>query len=71
LQAEASINPLKGFTFYTGAEYISAPFLFDQLYEYAGKRRIDSFKFRDCDRYSKQFFLILIALLFIRTLSKP
>ncbi|HQN62923.1 MAG TPA: phytoene desaturase family protein [Flexilinea sp.] len=40
---------LKGFTFNTGAEYISAPFLFDQLYEYAGKRRIDSFKFRDCD----------------------
>lgn len=42
-------STINGFRFNIGAEYITAPFLFDQLYEYAGKRRIDAIKFLDFD----------------------
>lgn len=40
-----------GFCFNYGAEFVTAPFLFDQLFETAGKKRIEYFKFREVEPF--------------------
>ncbi|NMA12935.1 MAG: phytoene desaturase [Chloroflexi bacterium] len=40
-----------GFRFNYGAEFVTAPFLFDQLFETAGKKRIEYFKLRDVEPF--------------------
>lgn len=45
-----------GFRFNFGAEFVTAPFLFDQLFEAAGKRRIDFFKFREVEPFIQAVF---------------
>ena len=47
---------VNGFQFNTGAEIITAPFLFDQLFECAGKHRIDSIKFLEVDPIFQAIF---------------
>ncbi len=44
------------FRFNYGAEYIAAPFLFDQLFEYAGKRRVDFIRFKDSEPVFQAIF---------------
>jgi phytoene desaturase len=51
LGGRAYVYELNGFKFDGGPTVITAPFLFDELFELAGKRREDYFQFTPCDPF--------------------
>lgn len=55
LGGRASVYRVNGFTFDAGPTVITAPFLFDDLWAVAGKRREDDVRFVPCDPFYRIF----------------
>jgi phytoene desaturase len=55
LGGRASVYRINGFTFDAGPTVITAPFLFDDLWAVAGKRRDDDVRFVPCDPFYRIF----------------
>ncbi|PDW02691.1 phytoene desaturase [Candidatus Viridilinea mediisalina] len=51
----AYVYQTKGFTFDSGPTVVTAPFMFDDIWKAAGRRREDYFKLQPCDPYYRIF----------------